>query len=143
MILATKQNYTDSFRRTLAQPVPENGRPVTFMVLFYRAECGLKALFSDQEKIRAKPTDEQMKTLKTHNLGNIVSVLKVPASALGSRFPDFRLVRERTVPPHAWKGHAGENAHTVWRYGMEMESDDERKMVEWLNRAVHYVNQQL
>lgn len=140
MIAATLANYSTAFRQGLTQPPPAHGRPASYMILFYRAECGLKALYTKAKNITAQPTGQHLNTLKTHNLPAIIKELKVPAAADIGDKGEFRLTRERTHPVSAWPKYPCADAHTVWRYGMAMTEDDELRIVQWLNRIVAHVS---
>ncbi len=139
MIPATRREYAKAFNVSLAEYATEAHRPVTFMLLFYRAECGLKALLCDARRLSARPAMNDQGCLRTHNLGEIVRELKLPANAQPSGSPPtFRLRREKT-DIKAWPSYSAENAHAVWRYGIEMEAADQGKLITWLNHAVTYV----
>lgn len=139
MIQATRNDYEKAFRKVLCHPGVTDGRHATYMIHFYRVECGLKTLLCDQRRASASSATDGL--LVTHNLAEIVRELRIPAQAIGKNITTFRLQRERGPLP--WPTHSIMEAHTVWRYGVEMHAADENELVQWLNRLVTYIKTQL
>ena len=140
MIQATRNDFAKAFQKVLSHPAVTDGRHSTYMIQFYRVECGLKTLLCDMRGVPASSTTDDL--LFTHNLAEIVSALRIPAQAIGKNTTTFRLQRE-IGPLRDWPNHSIMHAHTVWRYGVEMHAADEIELVRWLNRLVTYIETQL
>jgi hypothetical protein len=140
MIHATRNDYERAFQKVLSHPGVSNGRHSTYMIHFYRVECGLKTLLCDRRRASASSATDAL--LLTHNLAEIVRELRIPAQAIGKNITTFRLQRERG-PLQNWPNYSIMEAHTVWRYGVEMHAADESELVQWLNRLVTYIETQL
>jgi len=140
MIQATRNDFERAFQKVLSHPGVTDGKHATYMVQFYRVECGLKTLLCDQRRVSASSATDDL--LLTHNLSEIVRELKVPARAIGKNITTFRLQRERGSSSH-WPSYSIKEAHTVWRYGVKMHEADEIELVQWLNRLVSHIATQL
>ena len=140
MIQATRNDFKRAFQKVLSHPGFTDGKHATYMIHFYRVECGLKTLLCDQRRASASSATDGL--MWTHNLAEMVRELRIPAQAIGKNITTFRLQRERGSLPH-WPTHCIMHAHTVWRYGVEMHAGDENDLVQWLNRLVTYIETQL
>lgn len=101
---------------------------VSGLLLFYAAECGLKAevlrWVLQREDTSALPSD-----LRTHNLRRLAKALNLQDPAPG---PDpLRCHRHRDG---TWiEGH---DLHEAWRYGAELRADDQKAAMEALKALV-------
>ncbi len=100
-----------------------NQGPPAHLLLFYAAECGLKYVKLRRSKLL---TTERLGDLD-HDLSTLIKNLHLPASVLGGA-PALRLSRDQneSCPPSS--------AHQAWRYGVQINADDEAKFVTWLQK---------
>lgn len=119
------------------QVADEGDTSTAGLLLFYSAECGLKAEVLHQ-KFRARDTSQLPEALRTHNLRALAKELNLPASvqeALGR----CRRTRHESLPggrtqAAAWVGPA--DLHEAWRYGADMESADEKRALDALRTLI-------
>lgn len=72
----------------------------------------------------------------THDFSKLLKELKVPRAAV-SPPPGFRL---RNEPSGSFDSS---HAHQAWRYGVDMESQDEIGLVEWMQKVCKYLEPSL
>ncbi|GAB2896449.1 hypothetical protein [Streptomyces mayteni] len=101
---------------------------VAGLLLFYAAECALKAEVLHwvlrREDTSALPSD-----LRTHNLRRLAKKLNLPPLPAG---PDP--LRCRRHKGGAWI--ESNDLHEAWRYGAELRADDQRAALEALKSLV-------
>lgn len=139
MIKATRSDYQKAFKHVLCYPGIANGKHSSYLIQFYRVECGLKTLLFDRQRVPASTGSDPSKW--KHDLSGIVRELQIPAQAIGKNVKNFRLQRDSGSFP--WPRHSIQEAHTVWRYGVAMNAQDEIDLVEWLNRLATYLENQI
>ncbi|MER6250090.1 hypothetical protein ACIQK6_36125 [Streptomyces sp. NPDC091682] len=109
-----------------AEQAGENA--VSGLLLFYAAECGLKAEVL-RWVLRCEDTSSLPSDLRTHNLRRLAKALNLQDPAPG---PDpLRCHRHKNG---AWiESH---ELHEAWRYGAELRADDQKAAVEALKSLV-------
>ena len=106
------------------------------LLLFYAAECGLKAAWLKRNRLRS--TSQLSSTLNAsigHDLMLWAKKLALPA-ALASATGRFRLKRENSALETA-------AAHQAWRYGVEILAADETVLVNWLQALCQWAKGEL
>lgn len=108
-----------------------------YLLLFYAVECGLKSVFLRRKNLRTTNDIEDRTLLSEdgHNLARWINEVGVPEREVGE--PPFF---------HLSKGGANldtEKAHQVWRYGVGMNSQDERVLVEWLEKICAWIKENI
>lgn len=108
------------------------------LLLFYAVECGLKALYMSEKRRQLKGVYNVAEIKKfRHDLIKLVSELKIPgAVAEGKRH--FRLQNEKRT--RTWEI---KEIHIAWRYGAIVDSNDERKVVEWLDKLCIWIENKM
>jgi hypothetical protein len=139
MIKASRTDCEKAFKQVLSYPGITEGKHSSYLIQFYRVECGLKTLLYDMQRQPASTGGDPIGF--KHNLSEIVRELKIPAQAIGKNVATFRLQRDAGSVP--WPPHPIKEAHEVWRYGVAMHHQDEIELVQWLNRLVTYIENQL
>ncbi|MFD5620809.1 hypothetical protein [Streptomyces yangpuensis] len=109
-----------------AEQAGENA--VSGLLLFYAAECGLKAEVL-RWVLRCEDTSALPSDLRTHNLRRLAKALNLQDPAPG---PDpLRCHRHKSG---TWiESH---ELHEAWRYGAELRADDQKAAVEALKSLV-------
>lgn len=109
-----------SFNRMRA--TARNGTlPHDFLLLFYAAECGLKAVMI--RNINGRTTADLNEL--THNFSSMLRDLRIPPTLIPPA-PQFKL---RGYTEERFESSA---AHQAWRYGADINGPDETAIVEWL-----------
>ncbi|MEM1168181.1 MAG: hypothetical protein AAGJ08_03600 [Cyanobacteria bacterium P01_H01_bin.35] len=108
-----------------------------YLLLFYTAECGLKSLYLKGKKLSTtdKIQDQGLLSKDGHNLGRWVKELKIAAKEVGAT-PNFHLEKSGSILDI-------EKAHQVWRYGVKIKPEDEKKLVEWLENICNYIEENI
>lgn len=111
-----------------------------YLLLFYAVECGLKAVWLKQTKTRTTARIRDAQTLvlfkqNGHNLRKWVKKLNISTTKVGET-PSFRLARGGSSLDI-------EKAHQSWRYGVAMNSRDERVLVEWLEKICDWIKENI
>ncbi|MFF9478000.1 hypothetical protein [Streptomyces sp. NPDC014733] len=119
------------------QAANEGDSPTAGLLLFYSAECGLKAEVLHQ-KFRARDTSQLPKRLRNHDLRALAKELNLPGSAHAAL---DRCKRTRYGPPSgsrqavpAWVGP--DDLHQAWRYGADLEPGDEQRALTALRTLI-------
>lgn len=101
------------------------------LLLFYAAECGLKAVYMLQNNLRV--ADEARGSARSarsygHNIRGLIQALNISRTSIKA-FP--QIVIERT-------GQSGDTAilHEAWRYGEKIQ--DSNAVFEWLASLVEW-----
>ncbi|MCG5058149.1 MAG: hypothetical protein KA714_09155 [Limnoraphis sp. WC205] len=110
----------------------------SYLLLFYAAECGVKSIWLRRRRLM-KTDDIPEPDCQGHNLHGWCKEFRIPASQLSSVYsqtPYFHLERD---------GHTFniEKAHQVWRYGIKIKSQDEKNLVEWLNKLCDWIKENI
>jgi len=104
------------------------------LLLFYAAECALKAAYLDRHQLAdTAALNAQAKAARSfkHNLTQLIEVLNIPATAVG---PLPALVLQRTRAPIAHQ-----ELHEAWRYGEKVV--DVSSITDWLKSIVIWARQ--
>ena len=109
-----------SFNRMRAESQKGN-LPHNYLLLFYAAECGLKAVLVRSKGVRTTAGLDEL----THNFSGMLRDLKIPPTVI-SVPPRFKL---RGYASFSFESHA---AHEAWRYGADIDTVDEAELVKWL-----------
>lgn len=105
------------------------------MVLFYAAECGLKACYLHRNRL--PPTASLPASLYAHDLISLLKDLRVPASMIAGRMTDFR---NRADPTKKYPHY---EVHLAWRYAVDIQSDDDAAFVADLKALQAYAMEEL
>ncbi|CAL9296206.1 hypothetical protein SUDANB25_02599 [Streptomyces sp. SudanB25_2051] len=104
-------------------------------MLFYAAECGLKAEILVRE--RARDTSALPEDLRNHDLRSLAKALGLPP-AVAQAVQRCRRVMLGSLGEagqrHEWVGPA--ELHQAWRYGADLDPEDEKRAVEALRHLV-------
>jgi len=115
-----------SFNRMRAESQKGN-LPHNYLLLFYAAECGLKAVLVQSKRVRTTAGLGEL----THNFASMLRDLKIPPIVI-SVPPRFRL---RGDLSESFESHV---AHQAWRYGADVDSVDEAELVKWLSTVCSF-----
>lgn len=105
------------------------------LLLFYSAECGLKALYMSRNSMRNANDANAMPAARSygHKLDQLISVLKIPPSALPLRPTGLTLRNGARI--------AVADLHQAWRYGERIVNHPD--VVTWLKSIISYTNARL
>jgi len=95
------------------------------LLLFYAVECGLKSEILQRRNINR--ISQMGKEIETHNLYSLAEMLNLSVSLMDPSESSFRLRKSKSSRPI-------EHAHQAWRYGVEINKEDEDKIVNWLKK---------
>jgi hypothetical protein len=109
-----------SFNRMRTEALKGN-LPHNNLLLFYAAECSLKAVLIRSKGVRTTAGLDEL----THNFSSMLRDLKIPPTAVSSP-PRFKLRGDSS------KSFDASVAHQAWRYGADVDSLDEAELVRWL-----------
>lgn len=139
MIHATANDLRTAFNRHY-DTFQEIEEICSYLLLFYAVECGLKSILLRQRRLTR--TDQLNDSLISHNFEPLIKELRLPRSVVGNigytndtsqmRIPGFRLDRDKS----SW---SMSEAHQAWRYGVRVHSEDELKVIEWLNKVCAWI----
>ncbi|URN16644.1 MULTISPECIES: hypothetical protein [Streptomyces] len=105
------------------------------LMLFYAAECGLKAEIL--VSVRARNTSALPENLRNHDLRALAKALGLSLAA-AQAVQRCRRVMHGSLSGagqrHEWVGPA--ELHQAWRYGADLDPDDEKRAVEALRHLV-------
>ncbi|MDT3397485.1 hypothetical protein RKE29_12630 [Streptomyces sp. B1866] len=100
------------------------------LLLFYSAECGLKA--EVLAAVKAQSTAQLPDGLRSHDLRALAKELRLPR-----RFQDAvsacKRVKEGQARPPQVESHA---LHQAWRYGADLESEGEKRAIAGLRMLI-------
>ena len=106
----------------------------SYLLLFYATECGLKHKllkfnhFEDTSQLDPKDLN--------HNLHGLVKKLKIPSGSI-LPLPSLRPKR----PNGSQIDHA--DAHQAWRYGIDLNEDDQKQFIQWLEAICGWLEKQV
>lgn len=113
------------------------------LLLFYAVESGLKSIYLRDSKLSLQDTseisDKNLWSGGGHDLTEWIKVLKVPASGIGY-CQSFKLKRDNLQKTQTW-GIC--HAHQVWRYGIEIDENDQQDVVLWLEALKNLIKENL
>ncbi len=107
----------------------------SYLLLFYAAECGMKRIWLIRNNLNTTNdiSDPTLLSRDGHNLDRWKKELRISAS-IGDT-PHFSLASDGS-------DLGIEKAHQLWRYGIRMDSDKEKRVVEWLEKVCHWVKKE-
>ena len=111
----------------------ENSRA---LLLFYSAECGLKAIYMAKNALKSTSASHSVKSASSfnHRIDDLIIALKVPSATVAPRPADLALKGTTTVVS------VGE-LNQVWRYGGSLA--DQTTILIWLEAVVAYAKKEL
>lgn len=109
----------------------------SYLLLFYAAECGMKSVWLQRNRLKTTKdiSDSTLLSREGHNLDWWKKQLRISARIVGET-PHFSLA-------------AGgsdlniEKAHEVWRYGIRMDTEKEKRVVEWLQTVCSWIKEEI
>jgi hypothetical protein len=106
----------------------------SYLLLFYAAECGMKSVWLKRNNLRTTNdiADSTLLSPDGHNLNRWKKELRISAS-IGNA-PAFSLARGGADLEVA-------KAHQAWRYGIRMNADKEKELVEWLEKIYNWIEE--
>ncbi|MEQ9355029.1 hypothetical protein [Coleofasciculus sp. F4-SAH-05] len=134
MIHAGVSELEQAFQSHLAAVRETNGT-ASYLLLFYATECGLKRIWLRRKELQTTDQIQDQKLKNGHKLDRWIKELGIPASEVEAA-PRFSLERD------------GSNldigkAHEVWRYGIEVKSEHEENLVNWLESVCDWINREI
>ncbi|HIJ83134.1 MAG: hypothetical protein HW380_1084 [Magnetococcales bacterium] len=106
------------------------------LLLFYAVECGLKSLLLKKHLWTTCPTDRG-NLLRSHDLAKIFMGTEPSKAEVEKAAPPspLHLKWGSEKVPHIKIG----DVHSVWRYGLPIDRDDEKKVIAWLQKVNQYI----
>ena len=106
----------------------------SYLLLFYAAECGMKSVWLKRNNLRTTNdiADSTLLSPDGHNLNRWKKELRISAS-IGNA-PAFSLARGGADLEVA-------KADQAWRYGIRMNADKEKELVEWLEKIYNWIKE--
>ncbi|NET56582.1 MAG: hypothetical protein F6K47_10550 [Symploca sp. SIO2E6] len=107
------------------------------LLLFYAVECGIKSVWLRSNRLHTTNdiSDQTLLSKDGHNLDRWRKELRIAASQV-SQAPHFRLSSGGSTLDV-------EKAHQAWRYGIRMDSQDEKVLVEWLENLCDWIKENI
>jgi hypothetical protein len=105
------------------------------LLLFYAVESGLKSIYLRSNNLNTTERITDIHLLNSHDLSRWVKELKLPAS-IRAECHGFKLKRDGSHRPLR-------EAHQAWRYNVEIEPRDQRKIVIWLKTLKKWIEENL
>ena len=108
----------------------------SYLLLFYAAECGMKSVWLKRNKLTTTNdiADSTLLSPDGHNLNRWKKGLRISAS-IGNA-PAFSLAGGGADLEVA-------KAHQAWRYGIRMNADQEKELVEWLEKIYNWIKEEI
>jgi len=108
----------------------------SYLLLFYAAECGMKVAWLRRNNLSTTNdiADSTLLSLDGHNLNRWKKELRISASI--GYAPAFSLDVGGADLEVA-------KAHQAWRYGIRMNADKEKELVEWLEKIYNWVKEEI
>ncbi len=139
MVHVTLREIEKSFRRNkkFVTHLNQSGSYVASqrkLILFYAVECGLKALYMRRKRLRKtdqKDTDNKGVSSFSHNLNRLLKKLNL----IQHKLPDVKAKDNVLIP--------AKSLHEAWRYGKELDPDDEHKYEEKLQKIMQILDSKL
>jgi len=143
---ATPRELKDAFKaHTKIIKIETNKDSSLYLLLVYAVECGIKSIYLKRNSLTGtdKIQDQSLISKDGHNLAFWIKELRLPPTIVGKyeeknypKIPDFHLDRDGSN----W---SMEKAHQAWRYGVKMKTEDEQKLVEWLESVCTWIEDNL
>lgn len=140
MIHASDSDLRQAFHKHYAA-VQETKEVCSYLLLFYSVECGLKSILMKRKRLTSTIQDQ---TLLSHNFAPLIKELRLPRSVVGEightndrsqpKPPNFRLNRDKST----WEMS---EAHQAWRYGIRVNPEDQKILVEWLEKVCIWIKE--
>lgn len=121
-----KSAFNRNSQASEARRTPTNASSF-YLLLFYAVECGLKHIYLRRNHLRTIDSIPDDNLRNSHDLEQWVQELHLPRSIVG-KIPSVRLQNNTPCPIR--------KTHQAWRYGMDLQADDERAFVAWL-KGIH------
>jgi len=126
----------EQYRMYLNAKKKSNLTSIHQMILFYAVECRLKSVlyryYKKQMDKNSKGGKKLFKELMDHNIDILLNKLyeseKIPKRR-NITCPKISLKKEDTIKYNI------KEAHICWRYGIELEDNSEKLIVEWLEKV--------
>lgn len=67
-----------------------------------------------------------------HDLMGLIKALKLPASIIGDDILNAKLIFKLRKKPHSI--HQIKSLHEVWRYGILVDPNNEKYLIDWINK---------
>ncbi len=148
MVHASRDNLRQAFHRHHSA-VQLTTETCSYLLLFYAVECGLKSIWLKRKNLTGtdRIPDQTLLSKDGHNFGVWIKEIRLPKSVVGELFnsegnplpfqtPCFRLA---SGGAHLDTG----KAHQVWRYGIPVDSQDQKALVEWLEKVCTWIKENL
>jgi hypothetical protein len=106
------------------------------LLLFYAVESGLKSIYLSRTKLYTtkKIGDENLRN--SHDLLLWIKELKLPFKVVEDCCQDLKLKRDGT---HC----AVRDAHQAWRYNIDIEEDDQKRLVQWMKKLKIWIQENM
>jgi hypothetical protein len=148
MVHASRNNLTQAFHRHHSA-VQLTRDTCSYLLLFYAVECGLKSIWLKRKNLTGTDRIQNQTLLSKdgHNFAVWIKEIRLPKSVVGALFdskgnplpvptPTFRLAGD--------KAHLNtDKAHQVWRYGIPVNSEDQKALVEWLEKVCTWIKENI
>ena len=105
------------------------------LLLFYTVEAGLKAVYLTENRCNSTKQVTEPKIVGSHDLFLLAKILKLPAHITGKQ-NNFKLRRDQTQHPVS-------DAHQAWRYHIAIDTEDEEKIIKWLQNLKEWLREKL
>ncbi|RDG38582.1 hypothetical protein [Streptomyces corynorhini] len=106
-------------------------RTTAGLLLFYSAECGLKAGILRRRKAR----DTSQLPERTHDLRDLAKELRLPVSVQAAVMACKRREKDTSVPG-ADQPVAAKDLHQAWRYGADLDPGEEQQALVALRHLI-------
>lgn len=148
MVHASRDNLRQAFHRHHSA-VQLTKDTCSYLLLFYAVECGLKSIWLKRKNLTGtdRIQDQTLLSKDGHNFAVWLKETRLPKSVVGDIFdskgnplslqtPTFRLA---SGGAHLDTG----KAHQVWRYGIPVDSEDQKSLVEWLEKVCTWIKENI
>ncbi|MBW4491779.1 MAG: hypothetical protein KME26_01435 [Oscillatoria princeps RMCB-10] len=145
MIHASVKELRNAFYAHLAAYEKIKNHPgPSYLLLFYAAECGMKTIWLSRKSFKTTEQifDETLLSGHGHNLETwrvkLIEIKLMEDSAV-RKAPRFSLGRDKAKKAQFDIG----KAHQAWRYGIGLNTEDEKDLVEWLNKICNWIKENI
>jgi hypothetical protein len=142
MIHASDSDLRQAFHKHYSA-VQETKEGCSYLLLFYAVECGLKSILLRRKRMTST-AQIQDSALLSHDFAPLIKELRLPHSVVGDigytgeqsqpKLPNFRLHRDNS----SWEMR---EAHQAWRYGIRVNSQDQKILIEWLEKVCIWIKE--
>ena len=107
------------------------------LLLFYAVECGIKSVWLRRNRLQTinDISDQTLLSKDGHNLDRWRKELRISASQV-AQAPHFHLASDGSNLDI-------EKAHQAWRYGIRINSQDEKELVKWLENLCDWIKENI